>query len=181
MDTQYKGAWVLGVVDRSGWCSYLILVFHGFFLVGMISYCRRGWPSWVLKTSVRLHQVYTHRIYFSTNAKWILQIIIIGYRGCPSSGGRVYYRRLHYCSYTSPNTYCRIFISYARLLRIMIEVISFTTITYPDGYKKPVWLVDGNYELFTGKHIPLVLLTAVFVLLTLPYTFTTFIAPEACA
>ena len=63
-------------------------------------------------------------------------------------------------------------ISYARLLRVMIEVFSFTWITYPDGYKKAVWLVDGNYEFFKGKLIPLVLVTIIFMLLTLPYTFT---------
>ena len=65
-------------------------------------------------------------------------------------------------------------ISYARLLRLMIEVFSFTWITYPDGYKKAVWLVDGNYEFFKGKLIPLVLVTIIFVLLSLPYTFTLF-------
>jgi hypothetical protein len=63
-------------------------------------------------------------------------------------------------------------ISYARLLRVMIAVFSFTWITYPDGYKKAVWLVDGNYEFFKGKLIPLVLVTIIFVLLSLPYTFT---------
>ena len=63
-------------------------------------------------------------------------------------------------------------VSYARLLRLMIEVFSFTWIIYPDGYKKAVWLVDGNYEFFKGKLIPLVLVTVLFVLLTLPYTFT---------
>ena len=63
-------------------------------------------------------------------------------------------------------------ISYARLLRLIIEVFSFTWITYPDGYKKAVWLVDGNYEFFKGRLIPLVLVTIIFVLLSLPYTFT---------
>lgn len=63
-------------------------------------------------------------------------------------------------------------ISYTRLLRVMIEVISFTRITYPDGYVKTVWLVNGNVEFFTGRHIPLVLVTIMFVLLSLPYTFT---------
>ena len=62
-------------------------------------------------------------------------------------------------------------ISYARLLRLMIKVFSFTTITYPDGYKKTLWLIDGNYEFFKRKHIPLVLVTVLFVLLSLPYTF----------
>lgn len=33
-------------------------------------------------------------------------------------------------------------ITYAKLLRLIIEVFSFTTLTYPDGYKKTVWLID---------------------------------------
>ena len=62
-------------------------------------------------------------------------------------------------------------ISYARLLRLIIYVFSFTTITYPDGYKKTVWLVDGTVEFLKGKHIPLFLVTVLFVLVSLPYTF----------
>ncbi|MCG8623379.1 MAG: hypothetical protein MJE68_15475, partial [Proteobacteria bacterium] len=62
-------------------------------------------------------------------------------------------------------------ISYAKMLRLIIDVFSFTTITYPDGYKKTVWLIDGNVEFFKGKHIPLVLVTVIFILLSLPYTF----------
>jgi hypothetical protein len=62
-------------------------------------------------------------------------------------------------------------ISYAKMLRLIIDVFSFTTITYPDGYKKTVWLIDGNIEFFKGKHIPLVLVTVIFILLSLPYTF----------
>ena len=60
--------------------------------------------------------------------------------------------------------------SYAKLLRLIIDVISFTTITYPDGYKKTVWLIDGNIEFFKGRHIPLVLATVIFILFSLPYT-----------
>ena len=62
-------------------------------------------------------------------------------------------------------------ISYAKVLRLIIDVFSFTTITYPDGYKKTVWLIDGNIEFFKGKHVPLVLVTIIFILLSLPYTF----------
>lgn len=62
-------------------------------------------------------------------------------------------------------------ISYARLLRLIMYVFSFTTITYPDGYKKIVWLIDGNVEFLKGKHIPLFLVTFLFVLISLPYTF----------
>ena len=54
---------------------------------------------------------------------------------------------------------------------MIIDVFSFTTITYPDGYKKTVWLIDGNIEFFKGKHIPLVVVTIIFILFSLPYTF----------
>ena len=52
----------------------------------------------------------------------------------------------------------------------MIDVISFTMITYPDGYKKTVWLIDGNVEFLTGKHIPLFIVTFLFILISFPYT-----------
>ena len=61
-------------------------------------------------------------------------------------------------------------ISYARLLQIIIDVFSYATLTYPDGYIKTVWFVDGNVQYFKGKHIPLLLITTVFTVLTLPYT-----------
>ena len=61
-------------------------------------------------------------------------------------------------------------IAYAKLLRLIIEVFSFTTLTYPDGYKKTVWLIDGNVDFLKGKHIPLFIVTVGFVLLSLPYT-----------
>ena len=61
-------------------------------------------------------------------------------------------------------------ITYTKLLRLIIGVISSTTIVYPDDYSKAVWLVDGNIEYLTGKHIALFLVTLLFVLLSLPYT-----------
>ena len=61
-------------------------------------------------------------------------------------------------------------ITYAKLLQLIIDVFSFTTITYPDGYRKTVWLIDGNIEFLKGKHIPIFLVTVLFVLLSLPYT-----------
>ena len=61
---------------------------------------------------------------------------------------------------------------YAKLLRLIITVFSFTTITYPDGYEKTVWLVDGNVDFLKGKHTHLFLMTILFVLLSLPYTFS---------
>ena len=62
-------------------------------------------------------------------------------------------------------------ITYAKILRLIIDVISFTTITYPDGYKSKVWLIDGNVEILNGKHIPLFLVTLIFLLFSMPFTF----------
>ena len=63
-------------------------------------------------------------------------------------------------------------IVYAKLLRLIIAVFSFTTITYPDGYMRTVWLVDGNIEFLKGKHVYLFLMTILFVILSLPYTIS---------
>ena len=62
-------------------------------------------------------------------------------------------------------------LSYAKLLRTIIAVLSFTYLEYPDGAKVAVWLYDGNIRYLKGKHIPL-FLTALLVLLLLflPYT-----------
>ena len=63
------------------------------------------------------------------------------------------------------------FLSYAKLLRTIIAVFSFTNLEYPDGAEVAVWLYDGNVRYLKGKHIPL-FLTALLVLLLLflPYT-----------
>ena len=62
-------------------------------------------------------------------------------------------------------------LSYAKLLRTIIAVLSFTYLEYPDGAEVAVWLYDGNIRYLKGKHIPL-FLTALLVLLLLflPYT-----------
>ena len=62
-------------------------------------------------------------------------------------------------------------LSYAKLLRTIIAVLSFTYLEYPDGAEVAVWLYDGNVRYLKGKHIPL-FLTALLVLLLLflPYT-----------
>ena len=62
-------------------------------------------------------------------------------------------------------------LSYAKLFRTIIAVLSFTYLEYPDGAKVAVWLYDGNVRYLKGKHIPL-FLTALLVLLLLflPYT-----------
>ena len=64
-------------------------------------------------------------------------------------------------------------LSYAKILRIVITVFSSTILIYPDGFKKRVWLYDGNIEFFLGRHIPLCIATLLLlVLLSVPYTLS---------
>ena len=62
-------------------------------------------------------------------------------------------------------------LSYAKLLRTIIAVLSFTSIEYPNNSGVTVWLSDGNIEYFHGKHIPLAIVALImFLLLLLPFT-----------
>ena len=62
-------------------------------------------------------------------------------------------------------------LSYTKLLRTIITVLSFTYIIYPDNSTRYVWLYDGNIDYLKGKHIYLFAAAAVFLLfLVLPYT-----------
>ena len=63
-------------------------------------------------------------------------------------------------------------LSYTKILQVGISVVAYyTTITFPDGYTKPVWLRDGNIDFLKGKHIPLFLATLLFLIFfTIPYT-----------
>ena len=62
-------------------------------------------------------------------------------------------------------------LSYTKLLRTIITVLSFTYIIYPDNSTKYLWLYDGNIDYLKGKHIYLFAVAAVFLLfLVLPYT-----------
>ena len=64
-------------------------------------------------------------------------------------------------------------LSYAKLLRTIITVLSSTELTYPDGYVRRVWLYDGNMDFFKGKHIPLFTVALVFlILVSIPFTAT---------
>ena len=62
-------------------------------------------------------------------------------------------------------------LSFSKLFQLIIDVVSFTTITYPDRFRKAVWLIDGNINFLTGKHIPLFLVAILFILISLVYTF----------
>ena len=62
-------------------------------------------------------------------------------------------------------------LSYAKLLRTIIAVLSFTSLEYPNNSRVTVWLSDGNIEYFHGKHIPLAIVAlVVFLLLLFPFT-----------
>ena len=62
-------------------------------------------------------------------------------------------------------------LSYAKLLRSVITIFSFTTLEYPDNTTAKVWSFDGNLRYLSSKHIPLFLFALSMVLLLwLPYT-----------
>ena len=62
-------------------------------------------------------------------------------------------------------------LSYAKLLRVVVTALSYTTLVYPDGTILTVWLYDGNVRYLEGKHIPLFLVAlAILLFLSVPYT-----------
>ena len=62
-------------------------------------------------------------------------------------------------------------LSYAKLLRTVIAVLSFTSLEYPNNSRVTVWLSNGNIEYFHGKHIPLAIVAlVVFLLFIFPFT-----------
>ena len=65
-------------------------------------------------------------------------------------------------------------LSYARLLRTIIEVFSYAILTYPDGSHEIVWLPDASVKYLQGKHIPLFLTAAIILTVGLAYTVLLF-------
>ena len=64
-----------------------------------------------------------------------------------------------------------IFLSYTKLLRTVITVLSLSFLEVSDNSRVSVWSFDGNIEYLSGKHIPLFVVTFVVLLfLWLPYT-----------
>ena len=62
-------------------------------------------------------------------------------------------------------------LSYAKLLRTILDVLSFTFLYYPDEVRVAVWQYDGNIQFIYGKHIALFLVAlSTFLVLFLPYT-----------
>ena len=62
-------------------------------------------------------------------------------------------------------------LSYAKLLRTVFVVLSYTSLEYPNNSQIAVWLYDGNIRYLSGKHIPLFTAAMVcLIFLFLPYT-----------
>ena len=71
-----------------------------------------------------------------------------------------------------------VLLSYTKILRILITVFSFTTLTRSQGYHSVVWLANGNIKYFEPKHAILFLVALlVLLLLGVPYTVTLIAAP----
>ena len=68
-----------------------------------------------------------------------------------------------------------ILLSYAKILRTLISVVSFTNLEYPDShYIRRVWLYDANVDYIIGKHIPVFLAALLAFFLFLLYTLLLF-------
>ena len=62
-------------------------------------------------------------------------------------------------------------LSYAKLLRTIIIILSFTILELPDGSEQVVWSFDGNINYFDSKHAILFIAALLMIfLLGLPYT-----------
>ena len=93
---------------------------------------------------------------------WFIVIVIITASHYSPRAARLFGRN-------APKVLATLFLlSYTRILDAVFTAFSFT---FLDNGKQAVWLYDGNVKYFRGKHIPLVIVAALFVLAFLvPYT-----------
>ena len=63
-----------------------------------------------------------------------------------------------------------ILLSYASILRNVIDIFSFAILRYPDGSHHVVWLPDANISYLTGKHVLLFLAATTIVVIGISYT-----------
>jgi len=66
--------------------------------------------------------------------------------------------------------------SYAKLQRTAITVLSFTLLSLPDGSKRAVWLYDANVDYLSAIHIPL-FLAAITTLICLTISHSPSVLP----
>ena len=64
-----------------------------------------------------------------------------------------------------------ILLSYTKILRTIIQALSFAKLHYPDGSSETVWLVDANVPYLQGNHIPLFVVALLILLIGSVYTF----------
>ena len=93
---------------------------------------------------------------------WFIVIVIITASHYSPRAARLFGRN-------APKVLATLFLlSYTKILDAVFTALSFT---FLDNGKQAVWLYDGNVKYFRGKHIPLVIVAALFVLAFLvPYT-----------
>jgi len=64
-----------------------------------------------------------------------------------------------------------VYLSYAKLLHNIINILTFTFLDYPDGSRVVVWSADPNIRYLSLEHIPLfIVAVAILLFLWLPYT-----------
>ena len=67
-------------------------------------------------------------------------------------------------------------LSYARILRTLVDALSFRFLDYPDLKTVAIWPYDGNIEYFSEKHTPLFIIALLsLIFLFLPFTLLLFL------
>ena len=96
---------------------------------------------------------------------WTIAGLMIGFAHYSSIGGKVIGRN-------SVQVLSTLFLlSYAKLLRTVILVASFTRLVFPDGSQTVLWRFDGNIPYLSKQHIPLFIVAVLFILfISLPFT-----------
>ena len=103
---------------------------------------------------------------------WVIVIVIIALSRRYVIAGRLFGR------HAVPVLATLFLLSYAKLLRTIITVFSFTTLSLPDGSTMAVWLYDGNVGYLAPKHTALLLVALGFLLcFVLPFTLLVVFAP----
>ena len=71
-----------------------------------------------------------------------------------------------------------IFLSYAKLLSIIIDILSLAVLKYPNGSRVIVWHPDATVKYLQGKHVLLFLTATVIVTMGLAYTCLLYTSPS---
>ena len=103
---------------------------------------------------------------------WVIVAVIIALSRRYVIAGRLFGR------HAVPVLATLFLLSYAKLLRTIITVLSFTTLNHPDGSRIIVWLYDGNVRYLAPKHAILFFSSFIFLFcFVVPFTFLVTFAP----